>query len=1695
MGLMEYHLRDLFKSRDTKRRKSPAAQQTAVMTGQYGNSALHDREDDGSADNEQLSEETAPDSRQSKESGFFGWVGGLFAEDIIFWFHGTQIKGKDKQRVKGGMVQLFSGVALDLAQASMTGTAEGERQTVRPLEGGAPAILVVCPAGRGFIKEQAVTNFVITAPKNGNADGFSAEIRGPITYDLGGGVLLHAEGAAICEELIVLDRPSLTGVMGDGEIAGAMINEDGIRITPKESPTKSQEEKAAAAGSDTEAGEQEQRHTEENAIAAEAASGSGTPEVAEAAPVEESHEAGSQPEVQKENEEEKKGEEKEEEKEEKKEEKEDKRKYIDFKNKEASFAEEDKSIKANLDTGEVSGKTGDVEANANLYNKTFKFSWGKTWPPEDEEEDDESESEEKSAKSHGGEKPISPLALKEALEKYYKEVEENSKEAAGKLGFAENALIAFFRTGDLPENAYEKKDDTEKDEGGSVDLKARVDILPGLAFVASLEPSWNFGFHFDLELAKAAEKVPKVQLKVEDGKVKEINAPDIERVLSLTAEVMGKIGLTLRLALQAGVGYLFYLEGGLSATGEARGTLEGGSDNLFGRGKIDLPVIMSGTSKKVTTGDAKMNLEAGIGLFGSVGGDVKVASEIFDWEKELYSVTFKEWNPANFKGAMELKQDRGKGSILNPASWEKVNSKFSVDCFKSHIEEQKKYGLVMTDASAINMKIDEGKALGEKLTGIRDKLAKIQEQISGGPAGGQFASENSEAYNNLMKELEAINLHLSDLILVGNNRLAEMKAAALEYQQDKRYKSNKAKAEAGKKKHEDRHKHMEEWGKAYEGQEAVRDMEAYSHYAKEFDAKGAERQRKEAQLNTAKNSLADKDSLIKYEEGRAEELGSKHNDRIKKLDVLLKKVPEDQRNVPNAEFVRQYREMGATALLDKAGQHVAKAVLIKHETERLEEYRITHKNRTEKLLAKLGESGLNITEGNRKKPNRAFAEYYYNELGGKRLFSEDELIHNHQNGKEIVEYELSRLKDRAGENMDHIEELKKFKARYEKEDATEAEKKAVMAEAQRYYKNAGVGRLGHLGQRKMDIASSASKQDILDYENRRRNEYQEGSGKDQKTYDVEKEALDKLQSITVKEKNGGGNLLSNMDEKRLKQVWKVYKDWLKSQDDDTVKDMVPLRMIMEYEEEQKKIIWNKPTKRKKSKEEIAQDRKYKQHDEAFQMLNNKFLELRNEQNEELAENETKTTKDAYFNNSADFLKNVKKGDIQDNELLKEVLEQKMESYGHVHADRLKKLREFMGLEEDSNDAGKSSKSDAQVWEYYKSIGAGKAFADDYAKQKKGKFSINDMLRYEQHEARENSKTNFIKAAVSRKVEATIAEYTTSEGGEELEEKRKQEKEGGHYDRYEALNAMLEKGESDQKIVEYYLSIGAGGGYVDSLRKGDHFLDVVTPDEILHYEQTRNGKDGEAHARRLKMLESLGDDMTNEAVYARYREEVLKDHSIKQFFEKVGIRQNIGFDGTIEPEDVLTPQMIYDYETKRAAQLTEKHTTRIEQLKAADEENAYAVYKENGGERGFMRAHKEQLKEKVSEIGDTHSYQNILDYDKKRSEFYQKILEEINEPLKRIEDAQKNLEKQITEARESQQAIQKYLDPSGEKAAFSSPSAFDQFAEETSGTNAQNIMNNGQEKIEEQVKAAEQAQAEAAQIMDEKMKLLEENPGA
>lgn len=1664
MGLIAYHLNTIRKKFDTKGSKSLTAQEMAVMTRQNSREQEDDDRETGNEEDDTLSlEDDTAASKRASGFGFFSWVGGLFSDDIAFWFHGTQIKGKDQHQVRGGPVPLFKGAVLDLTPASMEGSISREEQKVYPWhKGGTPAKLVISPVGSGFITEHPVQNFMMKAPKNGEVDTFEAEISVPVSYNLGNGDKLEAQGARLDKEQLVLENPKLES---GGELENAAINESGITLVQKAQESQNPEESKESLQEAVESGEVTVVTDSSNAETAQ-----------ETPAAKRENEQADDSENEEENEDENDEENDEEE-----------RAYIDLANQEINIAGEDQSLAVNAKTGDVSASKGDVEFSANLIHKTFKFSWGKGWSSDDEEEESDEEGEEENSSS---DKTLYETA-KEAVAQYYSDTVSNSKDALEKLGFAKDALIVFFRTGELPENKY---DDEEKEEkSGAFGLDAEWPILPGLSFVASLEPEWSFGFHFDFELAESDE-APKIVVEMEEGRVKTITAPDIKRMLSLTAEATGKIGATLRLALQAGVGYLFYLQGGLFAKGEAKGILADGSEDAFGKGRIELPITMEGANRKIKTGDASMELDVGVGLFGSVGGDIKAASEIFDWEKELWSITFKEWNPANFQGAVFLKQDKSKGGLLNPRSWEKEKSEFSMDLFKKHIEKQKKYGLVMTDAKPINTKIEESRALKDRLVEIHNRLTELEAKMStGGAAGGQFAAQNSEAYDALVKELEQINKHLGNLMLVGNNKLTEMTKVMLEYQQDKHYQKNTQNAQAGKSKHEERLQKMQEWGGQFgEGQEEARSNSAYTYYENAFNAKGASRQKKEAHLETAKNSVATKEALLSYEEERVRQLGKKHTDRLAALTEMLDGMSEEQKNSPNPEFLEKYKSLGGTAFLETVQQYAGKERLIAYEQERLAKYNQKHKERAAKLENQLGESGLNISVADRKKPNRAFAEYYYKEMKGKRFFSEDQIIYNHQNGAEIVNYEQERLKDRAGKNMEHIEKLEQFKVRYDNADATEEEKEAVMKEAQKYYETTGAGRLGHFGQGDAAKAAAASKQDILDYEIRRMTEYQAGGGKKQKSYAAEKEALARLSGVSATDTGSGDSLIADLGKSKVKQVWDSYKEWLKGQEDETVKELIPLPMILEYESGKKAEIQEQLSKKKKTNAQIEADKDYKKHQERYQMLENKRLELKDEQNQETIEKETKKVKEAYFSTASEFFKKVKSGDRKDSRLLKAVLERKMEGYGGVHADRLTRLREFMGLASDSSDAGQSSKSDAQVWEYYKSMGAGDAFAEDFAKRRNGSFSIDDMLRYEQHAARENSRTNALKAAAGRKARAKIADYTTKEGGAEVEEKEKKAKEGGHYERYTALKAKLESGASDQEMISFYLEIGGGKGYVKSLMKGDHFLDVVTPEEILGYEQTRNGKQGERHAKRLEMLAGLDDAMSDEDVYKKYQESVLEDHGAKEFASKVGMTQHLGFDGTVLAEEVVTPQMIFDYEKQRLTQLTQKHTLRIERLSSEDvtAENALSVYQAEGGGEGFFGANKEQIKEKTSEIGSSHDYQDILDYEQARIAYYQNIMDEINEPLKRIEDAQNQLQEQMDVMKAEQMKLQKYLSASASTEVFSSRSAFETFTEETTGSQVQSNVDNGEAQVDALVKTAEDAQQEAEQIR-ERMKLSEE----
>lgn len=1723
MGVESYDRKALMNQRQEKGKRAFAARQTAAMTSRNRNSA----------DEEQSVEDTG----REKGIGFFGWLGGLFSEDIVFWFHETQIKGKSGRQVRGGAVPLFDGVILDLTPASMVGEAEGERQVVRPLEGGSQAKLIVRPARRGFTAEHAIHNFVITAPKNGKADGFSAEIREQITYDLGAGVQLQARGAAICEGLVVLDGASLTGVRGSGEIGGAVINEGGIMITPKadsessdikekaqealeHKPDENQslegqltevyaleekvsENKAAESGSSetksSESGTTESTASESRTTNSAASENKATESTATENKITESTAPENKPSEEKLSEERPTGD---------KEDAEDKKDEDDGKDGEddedddggdgtkitLNLSELAGSVESDGNKLAVNGKEGsvefqkdDLEGNANFRQKTFKISWGKDWSSEDDEEEGE--------ETEADEKKEEKTDIKETLKESYETLKGNGVELLDKAGFAKDALVTFLETGKLPENKF-------LDEGGE-EKKVKVplvqiEVIPGLSFEAFLVPEWSFGIHFEFG-AKEGEEGEKTgaEEKTEDGRV-----TDIQRILYLTAEVKGSIGAMLKLILSMGAGYILSLNGELFARGRAHGTLDQ-SEDVFGRGDFQIPVRMRG--KEITVGKAELELDAGIGLSGTIGANLNVASTIFAWEKELCGYSLKEWTPLDLQGQLKLKQT-GEKSLFNSQGWKLEESSFSFQCFKEKIEGSSRYGIRMYQLSdEAKALIEKGKTTAKTIGDLHEKLDAIKKEI--GENGGQFGAPGNEAYRKLTDEIQGITDYLSYTLEVGTNAYEGLEKEIDKVEKSETYQTSYEKAKKKYDTHNTRYEGMQEWGNQFEGNEKERNEKAYSYYKETFHAKRAARQQGDAREEAARRRLATKENLIAYEELRIKALGKEYDKRIQSLQTDMSGMSEDEKGKANPKFLEAYRWGNEGELFDKWQRYAGKQRILEYEEGRRNEYKSKHVTRYNKLVAKAEE--LNISD--RTKPNRKFAEYYYNdkEMKARRFFSKEELLHHHQNGEKIVAYEKARLEDKSGEYMTRVNMLSNYKKTYDQAEGEE-EKAKVLEAAKQYYAAAG-GRLGNKYQWNINIAKAASKEEILAYETKKADI--DRNAKVPEDYKIAKRALEilKEKGPAVLEKEGV-TILTDKGKKESKNqgyVDNLCRIWLSKNlkaDSELLEEVTPLEVLYAFEkgriyEVDNEIRRNTITMGAKREgilnRKRAESAEYQKRLGRWQRLGQLIASTGNmsgDLKESMIQDEKKKYFNEYFTGEEGMkdrellMKRLTKGSaLSSPELLRVVLERKLEEFGGAHKERAEKLRELMDPKEGKN----ASITDAQVWEEYRNMGAGRGFADAYAegKKKNKNYTIEEMLRYEQTEAREHSGKNAFKAFLQNSAEKKL-----KKNGEEEVEKKKELAKGGHYDRYNTLKEKLDGGASDREITELYIKLSNGGaGYVEFLMEDKLVFDVVTPKEILDYEENCSGKKGEKHDDRLEKLKELGETLSDEEFYDKYRKMVLEESVGREILDHVaGVK--IGFDDWVKAEDVLTPQILLKHEEQSRAEALRKHTDRLEMLRKDDvtDENALQKYKEAGGEKGFFDAKTVALGWTMTEMGSSADFQNILDYEDKRRKNYENALKELKKPLEKLEQEKQKLKEKLKQAKididDAETLLAAYTDQNNP--AYESKEKFGELVDVATGPESQKKAKEGTQRIaeistavsEEHMPALEQLQAAQLDLM-------------
>lgn len=1283
---------------------------------------------------------------------------------------------------------------------------------------------------------------------------------------------------------------------------------------------------------------------------------------------------------------------------------------------------------------------GDAMVAVNLEDKTFSITWGKFWSSDDEDEEETEGMEDEEKKS-----------LREKISEFYENIEEQFE----KLKFGKEVIEEFIKTGNLPENKF-KTDQEEDKDNNPLELSKEFIILPGLSFKVVLGASYNFGFNMGLSMNKK-ENPGKFEVTMKDNKP-EIKYPSIERIITLGADLCGKFTTRLDLLLVAGFGFVAGLEGGFYAQGDlggsAKSKIKADAEDVLLSGAVDIPVSIKGGAVNVDYNNPSLTFSGGIGLDGSIGGEVNFTSELFDFEKELYSCEFGKWQIANFNIDSTYKRN-SEAPLLSRAGWKKEDSSSVFSLFGKEVMSKDKYGLDIKEKESIALTQENAEDTLKKMQDLNEKIKAIKENA------GVMSADNKDN-NQFIKELEKLSVSLELLIESGNNRIIEIDKEIKDYMDASGYKKSKEKADKGIVKHQDRISEMEKWR---EGKGENVDESAYYYYAGLHGGKGAQNQKEIEDLLEAKKTVAKKAAIIEYEKGRKNEVTKKHAKRIETLKTLIDNIPEGDRAKPNGEFLTAYKNMGASELIKEAYKYASIDKMMEYEQGRIDFYAQKHRTRAELLNQKAEE--LKISD-KLDKPHKAFLEYYEKELKGKSFFCHGILMESHGDVGDLLNYEKNKLEKTDKNRMDNIAMLKNMlnaqqtylnnsqnaESKKIKKDSLKNADEIEKATRKQYIENNGLKAIGSsIFERKSSRAKAATKQAIMDYEVDR---YYK-SNKEKTTVENVEEQLRKLnESVSGKKREN------------VREIYKVnermFNDWLKKHSDDEIMEMANLDDISMIEDRlgQKGDSFGRPTE------------KSIYHINNFADIENKYAKIlsNNGSSDEVKENEKEEVRRDFLKKleadkkTKDFCKEFRESgsDVVTPERLKACFEEMIEKSGQKHKSRIEALCDFMNLhnielpeERDKNfkiDTSKSNKTDIEVNDYYHSeaVGGGYGF-DSYYSKLKGKdgFSIQEMLNYEEKKMMEESEQSVLvlkkkewEIKINGKIKGDDQKITENNIAE-----LKESAAAGHYGRYVALDNMVKLKKSPQEIFAKYRSMRGGDGYEDDLYKRRY--EVIAPEELIAHESTWKGKGAQNHIKRLEKLNEWKESK-NENAASDYHKMVLEDGTlVDRIISKV--KNKTGFEKDLNPETVLTPQVIMEYEIERENELAQKHENRITELENTNEEDILQKYYDLGGGKRFFRTNSEAVKEQQAKNNENiWGYEQIVKYEEDRKKHYEELLANINKPLADIEEVKKGIETQKTQLEEYQIMI----DPGKVAESFKNRSKFNEFTKATIGENAQGV---------------------------------------
>ena len=1217
-----------------------------------------------------------------------------------------------------------------------------------------------------------------------------------------------------------------------------------------------------------------------------------------------------------------------------------------------------------------------------------------------------------------------------------------------KIDFVKKALIEYFTKGTVPSpenNPFGNLSGVDKE--GETDISIKFPILPGLNFTVGFEPGYEIklsGTYLLEEAANSAITIKELAEKIKklfdekkadkENTVNKGNNRELARIIDMAEglkfklggglKVDGSLALKFKAGLQADASYLFQAEANLYAEGKMQGRQD------TGLAKAELSTTIGIENGKLAVGDqVYLDLKSGLSFNAGVGTEGKIVSRLFSWEKELWNKEFASVSIFEVNMNSQLSAPTGEGI----SGLKLVKSGIGFKTMSGKMKEKKwdNLKLQMKEPSpVVNMLIKSASTQMEDMDSLIQEYEELKKNtLYMDDSRSLSKQEGEDSFHNMKEHF----LHFTELLetrlKMAKNTLDNMQSAISNMLKADAYQSNMKKTEKNIKKHEERLNQMQEWAKSLKNGEedvtAMRDSQAFAKYQEITGSSGAgmvSASKKDIKQQ-AKQNVATRENLLRYEKRRQREILQDKEKLMQELNAQLDTSQTDK-NKNDPDFVKFYfkKAKGSNLRNQLSLYYRNKESLLKYEKARLKETAGKHINRKFAV-----ENYARIAEKeNFRTVDRETIKFYEETLGAKEMMQH--LADVKATSKGIIEYEMRKITDNPDSRVyyERVQDLEKYKKRFiaaldksKKSTETPAE---VLQKARNYFFSR---------EDKNDVFEHsyrmATADDLITYEKNwkpKKNTVKERklNNANNKIEGMGEVIFTDSQSGIIESTENTNKLVNSLSDEgrteldrmiRKKEIgMKGLSRDIRQNVGETIKNNVSLETLLYYQQNLKNKDGNTEKKIKCLESWIDQTKSISD----LSMRQDLIGDIRKQYfSGQLWKTLLNEDDSSIQKEHQSLISEIKGQKINDIFVLYQMWLDEYDKYVGSHDARGKELTKLK----------EKGLGDMQIWDSYKAMGAGNRFKQEWkmthTDPELNDITIDQMILYEKRKLRKETRQGWIKQQIDK--------FKIGDEGY-LQAK------GGHYQRLLSMmewrDQELNEGETPEEhekelIRRYKEELNAGGGYESFLEENKY--EMVTYDDIIKYEEGKIREKGGKHQDRIEYIKNLGNNLTYEQML-KYRNMAMSDgestkDKINNVVSQVYSGYSTGYDNSLKAEEVLTPQMILEYEERQKAEIRQKHDERIRLLEDQEisDDELWEKYQQMGGGKRFAKVNKAEISQESEEVTQNfYNYDNITAYEERRLQHYNTIKNSIDEPINKMQGKAAELQKKMEELQGIQDKI-------------------------------------------------------------------------